>query len=736
MKKLRLIILPLILVAFISTIIGAEDGNNSNAFEGLKELSPKCKKYFSYIQSHISDPSCIPFIDSLNTEALREKDNFAVMLSYMSRCRHYCSIYNLSKMEESAQQFREVTKDVQNQLYFYRSYQMVIKAHLDHRAFGNALQVAEEMLNKAIEHNDKYGMWLSYRELSRIYEEAENIPLKRLAINNYLQNWPDDYASYSIAPYYARLAEVTDDSEERINLLNKGLELSKTYYDSAQVKSAYLRHFAAKRDTASFETMYQECISHPKFPGGFSVWQRNLYSSFHELFNGNKAKAESILRNLKDINDSRYAKNLEDFYLTAYDYENAYYWHKKIDSLHYDKQMAVIVNDVNVYKDRRAADSLKFKIANLDQQLLLESVARENAEQQNAILVSEKKRAEAEKKQREAEQQQKETELKLTKAEAEKNIMRLREVETEKQKEAQRAYSQKIETENQMMAQKMVFLIVVGLFLILTIAILFYYSMKKKKMLKDMMLLNKDLEAARLYAEQANKMKDIFVQNMSHELRTPMNAIAGFSQILTAPGIDVTDEEKVEYGGYISTNINMLTMLIDDILNLSDIQSGNFRINYADSKVDDICTSSINIVQYRLPSSVELKYVNRLPEDYSIMIDSKRCQQVLVNYLTNACKHTAKGYIELCAEPDTIEIDGKKQNAVLFSVTDTGTGVPPEQAENIFERFTKLNEFKQGNGLGLNICRHISEKLRAKVWCDKNHTGGARFCFLVPTERQ
>lgn len=731
-KTYRYITLPIILFAFIINIIGAEDSTNPNAFEGLKDMDPKCKAYFSFIQKNINNTSCLPYIDSLRIEAKRIKDPFALMLSYMSTCRHYCSVYNLSKMEESAQKFQEVTRNGNNQIYFYRSFQMLIKAHLDHRAFGNALQVAQDMLNSAIERNDKYGMWISYRELSHIYEEAENIPLKRLAITNYLQYWPDGYSSYSIAPYYARLAEVTDEPLERLKTLEKGMKMSKTYYDSAQVKSAYLRHYATNRDTIAFQTLYEECVSHPKFPGGFSMWQRTLYSGFHELFNGNKAKAEEILSNLKDVSESKYAKNFEDFYLVAYDYEKAYYWHKKIDSLHHEKQMAIIVNDVNVYNTRRASDSLRFKIANLDQQLLLESVARENAEQQNARLTAEKQRAIAERKQREAEKQQREMELKLTRAEAEKNMMRLKEVETEKQQEAQRLHSLKVEAQNKIMQQRMVLMIIGGVFLVFIVASLIYNSIKKKNMLDEMTLLNRDLEAARKAAEQANKMKDIFIQNMSHELRTPMNAIAGFSQILTMPGMEVTDEEKEEYGGYISTNISMLTMLIDDILNLSDIQSGNFKINYEKSMVKDICNSSINIVQYRLPSNVELKYNDKLPKDFSITIDPKRCQQVLVNYLTNACKHTSDGYIELCTEPDTIEIDGKHHDAVLFSVTDTGTGVPTDQAENIFERFTKLDDFKQGNGLGLNICRHIATKLNARVWCDKDYIGGARFYFLVP----
>ena len=123
---------------------------------------------------------------------------------------------------------------------------------------------------------------------------------------------------------------------------------------------------------------------------------------------------------------------------------------------------------------------------------------------------------------------------------------------------------------------------------------------------------------------------------------------------------------------------------------------------------------------------MELSFETSLPEDLRIETDGMRVQQILINYLTNACKHTAEGSIVLQASAD------KEKGEIIFSVTDTGTGVPAEKAEKIFERFVKLNDFVQGTGLGLSICRTLAEKLGGRVWLDTSYTGGARFMFTIP----
>ncbi|MCQ2213010.1 MAG: sensor histidine kinase [Bacteroidaceae bacterium] len=235
----------------------------------------------------------------------------------------------------------------------------------------------------------------------------------------------------------------------------------------------------------------------------------------------------------------------------------------------------------------------------------------------------------------------------------------------------------------------------------------------------------KMIEEAKEKAEKSDLIKTQFIQNMSHEIRTPMNAIVGFAQLLSLPDGFNTEDEKREYSEYIMNNAEILVMLIDDILDVTDMEHGNFNIALQDVNINQVCQKALKSVEHRVAPGVELSFHTDLDEGALCQTDPKRVQQVLINFLSNACKHTEKGEIRL--ECSTTENPGH----ITLSVADTGPGVPPEMADNIFERFTKLNSFKQGSGLGLNICKGIAEKLNAQVMLDTSYTDGARFVFII-----
>ncbi len=227
--------------------------------------------------------------------------------------------------------------------------------------------------------------------------------------------------------------------------------------------------------------------------------------------------------------------------------------------------------------------------------------------------------------------------------------------------------------------------------------------------------------------ELANAAKTRFVQNMSHEVRTPLNAIVGFSQLLSLPDGSFPPEEKEEFAGHIVNNTKMLTMLLDDILNVSAMDNGKYRITYEDGEVHFMSQAAITSTEHRLQPGVKMYYVPESKEPFTFRTDPRRVQQILINLLTNSCKHTAAGEIKLSSSLT------ENPGFVSFTVTDTGTGVPADKAEAIFERFTKLNDFVQGTGLGLSICRDIAERMGAKVFLDTTYPGpGACFKFLVP----
>ena len=255
-----------------------------------------------------------------------------------------------------------------------------------------------------------------------------------------------------------------------------------------------------------------------------------------------------------------------------------------------------------------------------------------------------------------------------------------------------------------------------------------YVRNLRKSQRKDRIMIA-ELTEANERARAADVAKTQFMRNMTHELRTPLNAISGFSQVLSMTD-NMSVQEKKEMAGYIVENTNIMTMLIDDIINSSAMDKNEYEVVMGDAECGQICRDSMATVEYRLQRGVRMRFKPSMPIPYKLKTDARRVQQVLINLLTNACKHTVKGEIRLGCS--LTEVPGM----LSFSVEDTGPGIPASEAERIFERFVKLDSFVQGTGLGLSICRQIAQALGGSVYLDTEYTGGARFVFNVPVSGQ
>ena len=232
-----------------------------------------------------------------------------------------------------------------------------------------------------------------------------------------------------------------------------------------------------------------------------------------------------------------------------------------------------------------------------------------------------------------------------------------------------------------------------------------------------------ELETARSRAEQSDKLKSAFLANMSHEIRTPLNAIVGFSDVLSAGG--ASEEEQRGYFEIIRTNSDLLLRLINDILDVSRLEADRVILSLESCNVVQICQQVVaSVAQARRSTNQFLFECER--EVVEMRTDVQRLQQVVINLLSNADKFTKEGTITLKLEPDTA------RNVAVFSVTDTGCGIPLDKQKRVFERFEKLNEYVQGTGLGLSICKLTVEKWGGEIWIDPAYTDGARFMFTHP----
>lgn len=231
-------------------------------------------------------------------------------------------------------------------------------------------------------------------------------------------------------------------------------------------------------------------------------------------------------------------------------------------------------------------------------------------------------------------------------------------------------------------------------------------------------------EAMKEKAVQAIQRKNMFLSNMSHEVRTPLNAIVGFSAVLTDEDESFDDESRREFSEIIKVNSFQLLKLINDILDFSDFENDNITFNIRTHDAVKLCNEVVETVMASRKLEVEMRF----DTDLSVLMldtDDARLRQVLINLLVNATKFTEQGSIVL-------ELKMADVDTALFSVTDTGCGIPPEKQHLIFERFEKLNDFAQGSGLGLSICQLIVKYMNGKLWVDSGYTRGARFCFTHP----
>ena len=258
---------------------------------------------------------------------------------------------------------------------------------------------------------------------------------------------------------------------------------------------------------------------------------------------------------------------------------------------------------------------------------------------------------------------------------------------------------------------------VIILLALLTIA-LFYITQTRRRHLKE-------LRKAYDQALESDKMKTAFIQNISHEVRTPLNIIGGFSQVIANPDIDPGIEERREIARMTQKNARLITTLIDEMLLVSLNESTEGAKKENQIEINNLMRGVMKEAESNLSSKTKIQYDTTLADDFTILTNEYMLKIVISAIVDNAVKYTPEGTITLkAAKPSDTEL--------ALTVEDTGCGVPAAEAEHIFERFVKLDTFKEGIGLGLPLCRMLIEKLGGTVRLDTTYTQGACFVVTLP----
>jgi len=235
----------------------------------------------------------------------------------------------------------------------------------------------------------------------------------------------------------------------------------------------------------------------------------------------------------------------------------------------------------------------------------------------------------------------------------------------------------------------------------------------------------KQLKKAYEQALESDKMKTAFIQNISHEVRTPLNIISGFSQVIADPDLDAGIEERREIARMTQKNARLITSLIDEmlLLSLNDNSESTKKENLV--KVNNLMRDLLQEIKYNLAPKTDIRFESTLPDDFTILTNEYQLRIIVNALVDNAIKNTPKGSI-------LVKVDKPSDDVLNLIVEDTGCGIPASEAEHIFERFVKLDDFKEGIGLGLPLCRMLIEKLGGTVRLDTTYTQGARFIVTLP----
>lgn len=638
--------------------------------------------------------------DTLFTEAVRLNDKKAQCLALTIPTYYYVSVAKYGELQQACDRLRSCARKNGYLQYFYFAYSQEIIFLLNQKRSMSALQKVEEMKNKAFDDNHPYGIFTSFRTAGHIYTVRSNFQMAlgqyQMALDYARENLPDQ----SLTPIYLNMA-VTYNSlrnySESLKYVQLALETSQTDENRVAARQAMCTVLYDMGEKEKFNECYEQCMQDMRQYG--VIQQRNLKLLHIKkcILNGEYEQARNLL------NDSSIAITQRlDFQCVIYEAEGDYK-----NALDGYKRRRVIMDSIS--NEMQASDMTELIVQIGNEQLKLKAKSLElnntKLKLEQATTQSLYEKSEVEKKMLALENH--ELELARLKAESEKKELALKEAET-------------------ISEHKIVSLTLVVLLLTVIIGFLIFYLRRRRILMADMARKNEELRVARDQAEQADRMKTVFIQNMSHEIRTPLNSIVGFSQLLSSSDIELGEEEKREFSSLIQHNSDLLTTLVNDVLDLASLESGQYTMEITPCSCNELGEISIATVMHRKAEGVNLYFTSDLPDDYKIRTDGNRVKQVLINFLTNAEKYTEQGEIHLhCSLSEN-------PGFVTYSVSDTGPGIPSDMADAIFERFKKLNEFKQGTGLGLNICRIVAERLHGKVKVDKSYTGGARFLFILP----
>lgn len=672
---------------------------------------------FSYYQKctrSIKQPKVSLMADTLFHLAEQKGDVKAQCLAKNLKSDHYYFTDNITALLKEKEKVADFARKTPYKQYIFGAWNRIITYYLRNWEYDAALSELKKYQNEALRLNNSYGIGQSYIQMGDVYFQQK---MPQIAVQQY-QQAVDYYKSVGkdnelYYPYYTLAASYINlnDYKKAEEYTLKSIELSPN--DKAKA-SAHINLLRIYTRTKEFEKA-KEIIPILKSYKKNDVLQTGTLQNYYiimatylmhtEKYEDAMTYSDSI-RNLQIQWElkSRIYEKMKDFE-TAYTYQlNSALMRDSLSQARNNELLA----DYNARFNNQKLELEKNRLTLQNTEMRLSQL-----QDREKMMMLEKEQTRIELENRNLQLKQQQTAIELQKAETQKQRLEV----IHKQEQLQRI---KMEQEANEHKAWVIFSI-----LILISGFSFIYALTRRQHAKHLKVEKEAAEKARRQAEKADKLKSAFLQNLSHEIRTPLNAIIGFNDLLNDADAEFSEEERSELLGHLHTNTNLLLTLVNDVLDLSKLESGNYNISLTNVVLPELCQSTLAGVAHRVAEGVRLEL--KQPDTEIILnTDAQRLQQILTNLLVNACKYTSQGSITLA-----YEIAG---HSIIFSVTDTGSGIDKEKGELIFQRFEKLDSMNPGFGLGLSICRSLATLLGGKIYLDTQYTGGARFVVELPLQ--
>ncbi len=669
------------------------------------EIDDSLYKIFVEADKTIGSQSSCLLAEKMDRMAQIKGDKMAQCMAHCVLLLNHVKLKNTDKVRATSEKLCSLAVAYNYLHYRYFAWSNDLVFSLNNNLTFYAMELAKKMRQQAELEKDKYGLYMALKAMGNVALARGNYYLAakyyRETVDYVSRELPnqDPFYQYAYLAMYYRMREDYSTSLHYIEEGKKHADKDLSFYILAVEKAATMCFSGRMFD---FEQAYQEARKLEQEKGVVEMDAHYKLLTLRDAADGNMSRAHA---RIDSFFTSLEATRLHGMlYMLEGDWRQVYYTRLK-GKQQYDSLLFQIMKNDQMELDSRLGnnrirmESMQLKLANSRILLQKQKAESQLLESQNlhGMLMH------------------KNNELQHKKLRMSSEIQRLQE-----QRNKEKTETLKMEERRGNLRLIFLFSSVFLLLIFLTIHLL-----RTKKDIKELEESEKQLTIAREKARESERMKSVFIQNMSHEIRTPLNAISGFSQLMLDSSMELDDQERLEFSRIISHNSDLITTLVNDLLTLSELESGQYKMHFSKEKINHLCQLSLQTVNHRQKPGVPLIFQTDADDAQEVETDGRRVRQVLINMLTNAIKYTEKGSIKLrCSLADNPDY-------VTFSVEDTGPGVPPEKAEVIFGRFEKLDDYHQGTGLGLNICRLISDRLGGRVFLDTTYTHGARFVFMI-----